>query len=176
MRKTDLPKQRVREATRGAILARKAAGVPLLVELLRSQDKQTFNLGLTVARELPGKKATEALTCGARHRLLPERQSLLILAIADRGDAAGLPAMLQAAKSGPDSVQHYGSQVAQTAWQCFMRAAAVGIGGLTRNPELAIAPRWSRFPDLAGKEVDAQIVARLPKAEGKGAAVSCCNW
>ena len=35
VRKADVPKQRVVEATRGAILARQSAGVPLLVEQLR---------------------------------------------------------------------------------------------------------------------------------------------
>ena len=39
VRKADVPKQRMLEATRGAILARKPDGIPLLVEQLRSPDK-----------------------------------------------------------------------------------------------------------------------------------------
>ena len=39
VRRADLPKQKIIEATRGAILARKADGIPLLVEQLRSSDK-----------------------------------------------------------------------------------------------------------------------------------------
>ena len=39
VRRADVPKQRILEATRGAILARKSDGIPLLVEQLRSPDK-----------------------------------------------------------------------------------------------------------------------------------------
>ena len=54
VRSADLPQQLVLTATRGAIVARGSAGVPLLIEQLRSNDKQRFALGLSVARELPG--------------------------------------------------------------------------------------------------------------------------
>jgi HEAT repeat protein len=90
VRKADVPPQRIIEATRGAILARGPAGVPLLVEQLRSPDKARFVLGLRVARELAGRETTEALAAelpGAT----PPRQALLILALADRGDPAALP-------------------------------------------------------------------------------------
>jgi len=39
VRKADVPKQRMLEATRGAILARREEGIPLLVEQFRSPDK-----------------------------------------------------------------------------------------------------------------------------------------
>jgi len=104
VRKAEVPKPRVVEATRGAILARQSAGVPLLVEQLRSADKLLFALGLRVARELPGREATEALVAELG-RAAPDRLALLILALADRGDAAALPAALQAAKNGPDQVR-----------------------------------------------------------------------
>ena len=61
IRKADVPKQRVLEATRGAIVARGAAGVPLLVEQLKSTDKKRFGLGLKIARELQGHEVSEAL-------------------------------------------------------------------------------------------------------------------
>ncbi len=50
VREADVPKQRVVEATRGAILARQDSGVPLLVEQLRSDDNVMFRLGLQTAR------------------------------------------------------------------------------------------------------------------------------
>lgn len=160
----DLPEQRVREATRGAILARKAAGVPLLAELLRSQDKQMFNLGLTVARELPGKEATDALTAEFAVAV-PERQSLLILAIADRGDVAGLPAMLQAAKSGPDSVRITVVKLLKRLGNASCVPLLLELAA-DRNPELASAAVES-LSGFTGKEVDAEIVARLPTADGR---------
>ncbi len=78
--KADVPKQRIVEATRGAILARGAAGVPLLVEQLRSPDKARFAIGLRVARELAGREATEALAAELP-RAAPQRQILLLLAL-----------------------------------------------------------------------------------------------
>ncbi|MBS0265749.1 MAG: HEAT repeat domain-containing protein, partial [Planctomycetes bacterium] len=61
LRKAEVPKQRVLEATRGAILTRKDEGIPLLVENLNSADKAMFQLALQTAREFPGKKVDEAL-------------------------------------------------------------------------------------------------------------------
>lgn len=164
VRKADLPAQRVREATRGAILARKAAGVPMLIELLKSDDKQMFNLGLTVARELPGKEATEALAAELA-KAAAERQPLLVLAIADRGDAAGLPAMLEAAKSGSDSVKAAVVKVLKrlgdaSSVPLLLEAAASENAALAASAAEALA-------GLKGKDVDAEIVARLPKAQGK---------
>jgi HEAT repeat protein len=60
-RRADVPEQRLLEATRGSILARQSAGVPLLVEQLRSADKDRFALGLRIARELGGAEVAKAL-------------------------------------------------------------------------------------------------------------------
>ena len=121
VRKADVPKQRVLEATRGAILARESAGVPLLVEQLRSADKGRFGIGLRTARELPGRDVTEALAAELE-RLSPDRQPLLLLALADRSDAAVLPAVVKAAQSGPKE----------------LRIAAVGV--LTRLGNVSCVP------------------------------------
>ena len=71
--KADLPQQLVLTATRGVILARGPAGVPLLVEQLQSADKHHFYLGLAVARELPGPEATAAIVAEVSHAS-PEKQ------------------------------------------------------------------------------------------------------
>ncbi len=87
------------EATRGAILARRADGLPLLLEQLRSPDNARFGIGLRTARELPGRAVTEALAAELPHTS-PERQSYLLLALGDRSDDAVLPAVVAAAGSG----------------------------------------------------------------------------
>ena len=61
VRKADVPAQRVVEATRGAILARKLEGIPVLVEHLSSPKKELFNIALATARELPGREVDQAL-------------------------------------------------------------------------------------------------------------------
>jgi HEAT repeat protein len=164
VRKADVPKQRILEATRGAILARQSAGMPLLVEQLRSADKALFGIGLRTARELPGQQVSEALAV-EMGRSSPERQPMLLLALADRRDAGVLPAVLEAARSGPEKV----------------RIVAVGLlerlGNVSTVPVLLVAAAESNrelaqsaksvLTRLPGKEVDADLLVRLPQASGK---------
>ena len=168
--KFELPKQRALEATRGSILARGeilargAGSMPLLSGLLNSPDKSYLNLGLQVARELPGEKTTEALVAELA-QMSPDRQALLILAIADRHDAKVLPAMLEAAQKGSEQV----------------RLAAVGVlerlGDRTCVPVLLDAALESKaeisqtamtaLANLTDKSVDGDLAERLQKADGK---------
>jgi len=164
VRTADVPKQRVIEATRGAILARQSAGIPLLVEQLRSADKAFFRIGLTTAREMPGREVTEALA-GELGHVTPQRQALLLVALGNRDDDAVLPAVLAAAKTGPADV----------------RIAAVGmlrrVGNASCVPvlldlaagddaELSQAATTA-LEGLSGGEVDADLAARLRQADGK---------
>jgi len=164
VRKADVPKQRVLEATRGAILARGAAGVPLLLEQLRSADKALFGIGLRTARELPGPEATEALAAELG-RLKPRRQALLLLALADRGDPKALPAVLAAAKSGPKTVRVVAMRVLERLGNASCVPALLEAA-LGRDAELARTAK-AALARLPGQEVDADILARLPRASGR---------
>jgi HEAT repeat protein len=163
IRKADVPALRVLEATRGAILARKAAGLPLLVELLQSPEKARFALGLRVARELAAPEVIDTLTAELK-RAAPERQSLLILALADCGDAKVLPIILQAAQSGPGAVR-------ATAIGLLKRlgnASCVPVlldAAMQADEELSQAAR-TVLADLPGGEIDQDLAARLAKADG----------
>ena len=84
VRQADVPPQRIAEATRGAILARGPAGVPLLVEQLRATDRRLFGIGLSVARELRADDLDAALV--AEIGSAPaERAAVIVTALADRG-------------------------------------------------------------------------------------------
>jgi HEAT repeat protein len=164
VRQADVPKQRVVEATRGAILARGAAGVPLLVEQWRSPDKALLAIGLRVARELPGREVTEALVAELG-RATPQRQGLLLLALADRSDAAALPAVLQAVRSAPAEVRGVAMRVLERLGDAscipILLDAAADADPQVAETALAV------LAGLPGKEVDADLAARLLKAEGK---------
>jgi HEAT repeat protein len=168
VRRADVPKQKVLEATRGAILARKSDGIPLLIEQLRSDDKGLFRLGLSTARELAGREVADALA-GELPRMTPDRAALLLVAFADRDDAVVTPAVLEVAKNGPAEV----------------RIAAVGVVGrlgdasslpplleiaLDANGEVAHAARKA-LAGLPGETTDTDIVARLARSDGKTLAV-----
>ena len=164
VRAADVPKQKMLEATRGAILARQSAGLSLLLEQLRSPDKALFGIGLRTARELPGRAVTEALAAELP-RTSPERQPFLLLALADRNDDAVLPAVLAAAGIGSQK----------------LRLTAVGILDRLSNPasasvlltaaadsdaDLAQAA-LTALARLSGNEVDANLLDRLPSSTGK---------
>ena len=164
VRKADVPKQRKLEATRGLILARGKAGVPLLAEQLQSDDKDFFGIGLRVARELPGREVAEALVA-ALDRATPERRALLILALADRGDTAALPSVVEAAASGPVESRIAAIRVLKR----LGTAACVPVlleAAQEADADLAQAA-LDALSDLPGKDVDADLAGRLPKAEGK---------
>ena len=164
VRAANVPRQKMLEATRGAILARQAAGLPLLLEQLRSPDKALFSIGLRTARELPGRAVTEALAAELP-RTSPDRQSFLLLALADRSDEAVLPAVLAAAGSGPQK----------------LRLTAVGVLDRLGNPSsvsVLLVAAGDSEADLAqaalaalarlpGSGVDADLLARLPSSTGK---------
>jgi HEAT repeat protein len=162
--RAEVPQQRIIEATRGAILARGSAGTPLLVEQLRSPDKARFAIGLRVARELAGREATEALAAELP-RATPQRQVLLLMALADRGDTAALPAVLEAAKSDSEEVRStaiggLGRLGDTSCVPMLLEAALDADAGLSQTALSVLA-------SVPGKEVDEDVIARLAKAEGK---------
>ena len=164
VRKADVPKNRLAEAARGSIMARGAAGVPLLLEQLRSPDKTLFWLGLRVARELPGPEATEALVAELG-KATPERQPLLFLALADRNDPKAMPAMLAAAKSGPKALRIVAigamERVGNAACLPVLLEAAADADAQVAKAALTALVR------VPGQDVDADLAARLPEAKGK---------
>jgi HEAT repeat protein len=162
--RAEVPKERIVEATRGAILARGPAGAPLLVEQLRSPDKARLAIGLRVARELAGREATVALAAELP-RAAPERQALLIMALADRGDITALPAVLEAARSGSDevriaAVRALGQLGNASCVPVLLEAAWGADAGLSQTAVSVLAA-------VPGKEVDDDVIGRLAKAEGK---------
>jgi HEAT repeat protein len=164
VRKADVPRQRMLEATRGAILARGKDGIPLLVEQLRSNDKGLFQIGLGTAREFSGADVDKALAAEL-DRAFPERAALIVLAMADRPKTVDLAAVLKAASNGPKPV----------------RLAAIGALGRIGNasclaPLLDIAVESdadvaktakTALADLPGESVDKEIASRLAQAQGK---------
>ena len=161
--KADLPKQRILEATRGAILARRVDGIPLLLNALRSSDKSVLGIGLTVARELPGRAVTDALVAELG-KTSSERQAPLLLALSDRDDPAVLPVILASAESGTKDLR-------LVAVEAMSR-----IGNLTCVPVLLdvvveddadlVSAAKTSLAALPNKEVDAQLAARLRQAAG----------
>ena len=163
VRESDVPKPRVIEATRGAILARKSAGIPLLIEQLQSSDKALFAIGLSTARELDVPEVTGALVAELG-QATPDRQARLLLLLADRGDRAALPAVLQAAHSGPTQVRTAAIGVLQSLGDASCVPALLELA-VQADAEWASAAK-AALEGLPGDDVDAALGAVLAHAEG----------
>ncbi len=163
VRGADVSQQRILEGIRGAILARKSDGLPLLLEQLRSPDKARLGIGLRTARELPGRNVTEALAAELK-RCDADRQSWLLLVLADRGDAAALPTVNELAATAPTQVRI----AALGALEQLDRSACVPALLLAASQDDAELVRAAKagLRRLAGSELDAAILARLPQASG----------
>ncbi len=164
VRQAEVPRQRVVEATRGAILARGNAGIPLLLEQLRSPDRARYTIGLRTARELAGREATEALLAEL-DRTVPVRQAALLLAVADRQDAMVLPKVLAMAQRGAgetrrtalELLERYGDPACVAV---LLEAAAESDPDVSRIGKAGLAR-------LEGAHVDADLQARLENASGR---------
>jgi HEAT repeat protein len=164
VRKADVPNQRHLEAIRGAILARQSGGVPLLIEQLRSEDKERLGIGLRTARELSGIDVTEALAAELA-QLSPDRRPLLLLALADRNDPAVLPTVQKSAQSGPKDLRI-------TAIKILIRLGDVScvpvlLEAATEDDTELQQVAAETLVRLPGKDVDSDLLARLPQAQGK---------
>jgi HEAT repeat protein len=164
VRVAHVPRQKVLEATRGAILAQKTAGIPLLLQTLRAKDKATFGFGLRTARELPGKEVTKALTaelwwCSR------ERQPLLLMALADQGSGEALPTVVEAVNRGS-------KQLRATAVAILQREGDVScipvLLDAAVNADEDLAPlAQGALAKLGGSDVDADLLRRLPPSTSK---------
>jgi HEAT repeat protein len=164
VRKAEVPRPRMLEATRGAILARKADGIPLLVDLLKSNDEGLFQISLGTAREFQGGEVDKALAAELE-KLFPERAALVISAMADRKETVDLLAVLRAAAKGHkqvrlaaiDAVGRIGNA---TCVAPLLESAAEGDAEIAKAAKEALV-------ELPGQPVDKDLVSRLSKAEGK---------
>ena len=155
-------------ATRGAILARQAAGTPILMEQIKGSDKALFGLALSLIRGHSGREFTAAVTAELGN-LTPERQVQLIDALADLSDTAATPAVLRLAKEGPAAV----------------RPAAVlalgKLGNATMVPWLAkmaagddaevARAAMAGLATMADKDADRALLATLDHVDGKALAL-----
>ena len=163
IRTADVPKQRVVEAVRGAILARGAAGIPLLVEQLRSEDKKLFQIGLMTARELPGQAVADAVAA-EMDQATPRRAALLLNVLADRGDASASPIMLRLAESGAKPTRIAAIQVLQNSGDTSCVPTLLEIA-TDDDLEVAGAAK-AAIVAMQGKPVDVQIIKRIDNAKG----------
>lgn len=164
VRATDIPQERFLEATRGAILARNSAGIPLLLEQLRSSDRERFRLGLRVARELPGREATDALITEFR-RTNEARQPMLLLALADRGDVAVFPLLVETLRSGSTPCRLVAVGALERSGDALSAPALLGAAA---DPDSQVAQAaMAALARMPGTDVDKMVLRQLRAGTGQ---------
>jgi len=165
VRWTSVVPQRVLEATRGAILARGDAGIPLLLEQLRATDRGRFRIGLSTARELDG-DALDAAVVAELGRSDPARDALLVNLLADRGRPDAISAILKAAGADRprevrlEALKALGRVGNATSLATLLEAAGDSDHAIAAAASAAIA-------ELRADGIDAEILARLPGSKGR---------
>ena len=163
VRNANVPKQRIIEATRGAILARNQDGIPLLVELFKSPDKGLFQLALSTAREFPGDKVDESLAQELTSAQ-PDRAALIVQSMADRKQTVIVSAILKAAEQGPEPVRLSAINALARVGDASCLPELLKIA-IETNAELAQAAKTS-LADLPGDTVDTQVLTLLESSKG----------
>jgi HEAT repeat protein len=164
LRAASVPSHVTVAATRGAIVSRGAAGIPLLLEQLRGENAVLFGAGLRAALELPGPEVAKALA-GELGKLPAVKQGRVCDLLGQRGDAAAVPALLALAREGA-------AEVRVSAIRALAR-----LGDASAVPalaELAVAgddePSKAALAALAGfsnQAADGAIIGLVGKADPK---------
>jgi HEAT repeat protein len=145
-------------ALRGAILARGAGGVPLLIEGLRGDDFVLVDAAIRTVLELPGTEAIPALSTELPE-LPTDQQILVVQTLAWRKDPAALPALAAAARGGELTVRVAAVRgIAQMA----CAGAAPVLAGLLTDPEKSVAQAAQEgLASLPGAEAEAAVLGLL---------------
>jgi HEAT repeat protein len=162
VRKAPVHKQRIVEATRGAILS-SPNGVALLKEQLQSQDKMMFQVGLGTAREMTGKEVATALLAEI-DKATPERAALMVQALADLKGKVDIPTILKLA-NGPApkvriaAIEALGRVGDGTCVEPLLKLAADPNAELSQTVKSALV-------NIQDESVSTEILSRLPKSTG----------
>ncbi len=164
VRRADVPRQRIQEATRGAILARGQEGIPLLLEQLASDDKGLQQIALSTAREFPGGDIDKALAAELE-RAAPAKAALMIYAMADRVNTVDVTAIMQAAGRAAKPVRLAALDALGRVGDAACVAPLLDVA-LETDAEIAASAKLA-LANIPDDRVNEELLARLPSAEGK---------
>jgi HEAT repeat protein len=165
--------QRRAQANRTAILARGPAGLPLLLDTLRSPSRRLFNMGLFVSRELengPQAGAVDLALVAEATKVGGERAALMIAAVADRnadGGAGGaIVKQVVAMAAGNDKPARIAALAALGRIGDASVIDPLLVAATDADPQVAEAARLAAAA-LPGDAVDRGIRAQLATADAR---------
>ena len=137
-------------AVRGMALARPKQAPDLLTKVMTGPNPALRRYALTQVSEAPGGEATTRAFAAMLPKLAAEEQEALVRELADRGDPAAKPAVLQAVGSENEMV----------------RAAAVAAMGQLGGPDDVV--RLAQMAAKAEGDVKTAALQSLVRLRGKG--------
>ncbi len=138
------------------------SAIEIVLDILKGDEQEMHAVAIAMAKEMPGEEITKALA-----KELPNLPAIsqvqLLSALADRGDRAALPAVVEATKVKDESVRiaalkTLGQLGDVSNVMLLAQTAAVTIGAEQK------AARESLYR-LRGSEVDERILTSIPQAE-----------
>jgi HEAT repeat protein len=159
LRKADAAHHVKTGALRGAIIARGEGGAAVLREQLLNDDYLLFATAVRTSYEMPQASVTEALAVQLPKLTDDDRKRMVILALGKRSDAAALPALNAAARSGPAPIR---IAAIRALAETRNPSAAAGLAELVEadNRQVAQAALES-LGSLEGERVDSTVLAML---------------
>jgi HEAT repeat protein len=154
------PHQVLAGAWRGAILTRQQAGLPLLMEVVRSPDPALATAGLRIALEMKGEEVSKALA-DELGKVPAARQIQLANVLGKRGDVFPLPALLNVAraKAGDPAAR---VAAIKAATELGNAEAATWLIELLRDSDAGVAQAAATgLAGLPGAAVDATVIGTL---------------
>lgn len=155
VRGLQVPRHIRMEAVRGLIVAKQSAGIPVLVEQLRSDDSGMVAVAMGLAHEMPGAELTKALAAEVG-KLPPEKQVYVIGALGVRKDTSVVPALVGLTRSTATNV-------------CLAAIAA-----LAKLADVSVLPQLVEIavqPDSEISRAAQSAIAGFPSAEADATAV-----
>lgn len=169
VRQAEVPLFVIEAATQNAILVQGEDGIDLMVEQLKSDNPKLRDVSLRAARLIPSENVANALL-GLYDEMPAAQQAKLIAVLADRGDEAALPVVVEAAKADDEELRLSAIE------------ALVSLGGPDNVPLLlqaaadadedVVAAAKKALIAMPGDDVDAAVVDAVADSEGETLALA----
>jgi HEAT repeat protein len=156
------PHQVLAAALRGAIIARQAAGLPMLVQAFHSDNPGLVAAAERIAMEMQGSDVSRVLAAELT-KVPAERQIMLCNVLGKRGEVTALPGLIGLAKAGDKEAR---VAAIRAATEIGNAAAAAPLIALLKDPDAAVMQAAvTGLAGLPGPAVDATVVQMLDSSD-----------
>jgi len=150
-------------ALRGLVLAKGAAAIPLIGEVLAGKEEAMKAVALSFVQEVPGPEGTAAIVT-LMPKVAAADQATIIAVLGRRGDASGKPAVLEAVKNADAGIRTaaygaLGSLGGAAEIGLLAEAAAKGADAESDAARMALV-------QLRGQDINTAMAAAVANAKG----------